>query len=101
MSGFSYGLFARQVPSVTVVQAAVQKLLSFWTAPLLVALSPCLRNDPTAGAGGLTGGLEPGTLKVLQPGRLEAPTKRPNSSLHKLSRGGLVSSTERGLCAGY
>ena len=36
-----------------------------------------------------------------QPGRLEAPTKWPNSSLHKLSRGGLVSSTERGLCAGY
>jgi len=33
-------------------QTAVQKSLSFWTAPPLVALSPCLRNDPTAGASG-------------------------------------------------
>jgi len=30
---FSHGLFARQVPSETMVQMAVQKLLSFWTAP--------------------------------------------------------------------
>src|SRR5215207_8683853 len=52
MSDFSHGIFARQVPSETLVQAAVQKLLSFWTGPSLVALSPCLRGDPTAGAGG-------------------------------------------------
>src|SRR5215207_4226184 len=37
---------------VTMVQTAVQKLLSFWTAPSLVAPSPCLRNDPPAGAVG-------------------------------------------------
>src|SRR4051794_33150210 len=42
MPGFSYGLFARQVPSETMVQTAVQKFLSFWTAPSLIALSPCL-----------------------------------------------------------
>src|SRR5215213_741951 len=52
MSEFSHGLFARQVPSVTMVRAAVQKLRSFWTDPSLVALSPCLRNDPTAGGSG-------------------------------------------------
>src|SRR3954469_18937954 len=45
MSGFSHGLFARQVPCETVVQTAR-------TAPSLVALSACLRNDPMAGAGG-------------------------------------------------
>jgi hypothetical protein len=39
---FSHGLFARQVPPETVVQAAVQKLLSFWTAPSLIVLPPCL-----------------------------------------------------------
>src|SRR4051794_8163828 len=50
MSAFSHGLFARQVPCETVAQTAVQKLLSFCTAPSLVALSPCLRNDPTVGA---------------------------------------------------
>src|SRR4051812_800946 len=54
MSAFSHGLFARQVPCETVVRAAVQKLLSFWTAPSLVALSPSLRDDPTAGAGGIS-----------------------------------------------
>src|SRR4051812_3484189 len=32
MSAFSRGLFARQVPSETMVQVAVQKSLSFWTA---------------------------------------------------------------------
>src|SRR4051794_22465236 len=45
MSDFLNGLFARQVPCETVVQAAVQKLLGFWTAPSLVALSPCLGDD--------------------------------------------------------
>ena len=38
-------------PSVTMGHAAVQKLLSFWTAPSLVAPSLCLRDDSTAGAG--------------------------------------------------
>src|SRR5215207_5536208 len=52
MSSFPHGLFARQAPSEPVARTAVQKLLSFWTAPSLVALSPCLRNDPTAGAVG-------------------------------------------------
>ena len=52
MSAFSHGLFARQVPPETMVQTTVQKLLSFWTAPSLIALLSCLRNDPTAGAGG-------------------------------------------------
>src|SRR5215210_8738472 len=45
MSAFSHELSARQVPSVIMVQVAVQKLLSFWTAPSLIALSPCL-SDP-------------------------------------------------------
>ena len=33
MPEFSHRLSARQVPSETVAQAAVQKLLSFWTTP--------------------------------------------------------------------
>src|SRR4051812_29043617 len=33
MSGFSHGLFARQVPPEIMVQTAVQKSLSFWTTP--------------------------------------------------------------------
>src|SRR4051794_12569240 len=52
ISAFSHGLSARQVPCETVVQVAVQKLLSFWTVPSLVALSPCLCANPTAGASG-------------------------------------------------
>src|SRR3954447_16341331 len=52
MSEFSHALFARQLPCETVVRAAVQKLLRFWTAPSLVALSPCLGDDPAAGAVG-------------------------------------------------
>src|SRR4051794_16261730 len=57
MPEFSHGFFGRQVPSVTMVQTAVQKPLSFWTAPSLVALSPCLRDDPTGGAGAQKGSL--------------------------------------------
>src|SRR3954447_12366758 len=48
MSDFSHGLFARQVPSETIARTAVHKLLSFWTTPSLVALSPCRGDDPTA-----------------------------------------------------
>src|SRR3954447_9966852 len=42
MPAFSHGLFAHQASSKTLVQAAVQKLLSFWTVPSLVALPLCL-----------------------------------------------------------
>src|SRR3954451_9096722 len=39
----------RSVRQDATTTGAVRKLLSSWTAPPLVALSPCLSDDPTAG----------------------------------------------------
>src|SRR5215210_6648035 len=84
MSAFSHELFARQVPSVTVVWSAVQKLLSFWMVPSLVALSPCLCANPTGRARGLPGSHE---ARALGGGACFMSTR----SMHALdARGGAV-----------